>query len=185
MTVAAVVLAAGGGTRFTGSQHKLRTPFRGRPLLSWALDAAAGAGFPALFVVAGAEPLDDLLPAGAVKLTNPAWADGMATSLSLGWRAARERGHDAIVVGLGDQPLVPAGAWRRVADEPGPIVTATFAGRRRPPVKLEAAVWPLLPASGDEGARSVMREQPGLVRQVACEGEPIDIDTVEDLARWS
>ena len=54
----------------------------GRPLVSYALEAMAGSGLPLLVVVTGAVDLDDLLPAGAVSIANPAWEQGQGTSLA-------------------------------------------------------------------------------------------------------
>jgi CTP:molybdopterin cytidylyltransferase MocA len=117
---------------------------------------------------------------------NERWPDGQATSLHAGIQAALADGCSSVVVGLADQPLVPPEAWRLVAAAPpAPIVSATFAGERRPPVRLDAEVWPLLPIDGDEGARTLMRMRPELVSEVPCPGEPVDIDTLEDLDRWS
>ena len=48
----------------------------------------------------------------------------------------------------------------------------------------DSTIWELLPDSGDEGARAVMRVRPDLVEQVPCPGSGDDIDTREDLARW-
>jgi CTP:molybdopterin cytidylyltransferase MocA len=151
VTTAAIVLAAGGGTRF-GPSHKLLADFRGRPLVAWALEAASS--LDELIVVTGAVDLGGLLPAGARAVRNERWAEGQATSLAAGVAAAA--GH-----------------------------VATYGGARRNPVRLAAEVWPLLPTEGDEGARSLLRRRPELVTEVACAGEPADVDTQEDLATWS
>ena len=180
MSTAAVVLAAGGASRFEGD-HKLLTPFRGRPLVEWAIGAAGT--LDELIVVTGA--VDVSVPSTACQVRNASWHLGIATSLQAAIVVAEQRGHDAVVVGLGDQPMVPAEAWRAVAASTSPIAVATYDGRRGNPVRLAAEVWPLLPTTGDEGARVLMRERPELVAEVACAGDPADVDTREDLARWS
>ena len=185
MSVAAVVLAAGGGTRFKGPVHKLVSPFRGRPLVEWSIAAAAGAGLDDMAVIVGAVDLGPAVPEGVSLVENPEWASGQASSLQAAVRWAVERGHEVLVVGLGDQPLVPSGAWAAVAASPSPVAVATFGGLRRPPVRLHCSVWSLLPADGDEGARVLMGKRPDLVSEVACEGQPTDIDDEEDLIRWS
>ena len=194
MTVAGVVLAAGAGRRFAagdpaGGTHKLTADFRGRPLVRWALEAADQAGFNQLYVVVGAVDLTDEVAAAvgdrATIIENPRWAEGQATSLAAAVTAARRDGHRAIVVGLADQPLIPASAWRSVGASAGEVVTAAFDGERRPPVKFEQTVWDLLPDTGDEGARTLFRQRPELVSELPCSGNPIDIDTQEELRRWS
>jgi CTP:molybdopterin cytidylyltransferase MocA len=185
VTTAAVVLAAGGGTRFGGDGHKLLAPLRGRPLVAWAVEAAVVAGLDEVVVVTGAVPLDEVMPPGVTLVHNPNWAQGMATSVSVGVRVAEARGHDAVVIGLGDQPLVPAEAWQAVAAADAAIAVATYDGQRGNPVRLSREVWALLPDSGDEGARGLIRSRPDLVQAVPCPGEPADVDTVEDLTRWS
>ena len=183
MTTLAAILAAGDGSRFGGP--KLRVDLRGRPLVLWALEAALAAGLDETVVITGGQDLGDLVPAGVTALDNPDWADGQATSVQVAVRHAEARGHDAVVIGLGDSPMVPAAAWRAVAAVEAPIVTAAYNGARRPPVRLARAVWPLLPTDGDEGARVLLRERPELVTAVPCAGDPRDVDTEGDLEQWS
>src|SRR4051812_44127342 len=141
--VAAVVLAAGGGTRFDGPGHKLTATLRGRPVVAWALAAAAEAEIGPLIVVTGAVPLDpDWVPPGTHVVVNDQWSRGQAMSLQCGVTKARELGHKAVVVGLGDQPFIPADAWRAVAASSASIAVATYGGARGNPVRLAADVWP-------------------------------------------
>jgi molybdenum cofactor cytidylyltransferase len=183
VTVAAVVLAAGGGTRFHGDDHKLLADLRGQPVVSWAIAHALEAELDEVVVVTGAVTV----PVGGrvTVLHNPDWEQGQATSLQVAIRHADSQGHDAIVVGMGDQPGVPGQTWRSVADVLAPIVVPIYDGHRGSPVRLDRAIWPLLPRDGDEGARVLMRSRPDLVTEVACSRDPADIDTVEDLKRWS
>jgi CTP:molybdopterin cytidylyltransferase MocA len=186
VSTAAVVLAAGGGSRFAGPTSKLVAPFRGRPLWCWSVAAATDADFADVVVVTGAVDLTADMPPHVHEVHNARWATGQASSLHAAWTWAEQRGHDAVVIGLADQPLVGPDAWRAVGESTAtPIAVASFDGDRRPPVRLAASVWALLPEDGDEGARALMRERPELVTAVPCTGQPIDIDTVEDLRRWS
>jgi len=183
VTIAGVLLAAGSGSRFQGPTHKLLAPLGERTVVDHALAAVLEAGLDEVVVVTGATPVPT--PPGVTVLHNPDWNDGQATSLQMAIRYASKRGHEAVVVGLGDQPGIPAEAWRRVAAADARIAVATYDGRRRNPVRLASDVWPALPVTGDEGARVLMRSHPELIREVACPGHPADIDTVEDLHRWS
>jgi molybdenum cofactor cytidylyltransferase len=185
--VAAVLLAAGEGARFAasgGRDHKLRAPFRGRPLADWAVEHAVAAAIGPVWMVTGATDLP--APPGVEIVPNDRWHEGMATSLQVAVDRAQQEGFVAIVVGLADQPLVTPEAWRRVAAATDrPIARASYDGRPGHPVRLAAQVWASLPVTGDEGARSLVRDRPELVEDVACPGHPADVDTREDVQRWS
>jgi len=186
--VAAIVLAAGGSARFQGVTHKLLVPFRGKPLALWAIEAALQAGLDETVVVSGAVDLSQVMPAGVTLIGNVSWRQGLAGSLAGALRWCEYQRYDGAVVGLADQPLVPASAWIKVASvaampSAGPVVVAVYNHKRRNPVYLDRSIWSLLPSSGDAGARTLMVRHPELVAEVDCDGDPSDIDTVDDLER--
>jgi CTP:molybdopterin cytidylyltransferase MocA len=178
----AVLLAAGAGSRFAGPAHKLLADLHGRLLIDHALGNVTAAGLTPILVVTGAVDLSGILSAEVASVANPDWASGQATSLATAVRWARNFDADAIVIGLADQPTIAPSAWRAIAAaDATPIAVATYAGRRGHPVRLHRDVWDRLPTTGDRGAREVMAESPELVQEVPCEGDPADVDTVEDL----
>jgi molybdenum cofactor cytidylyltransferase len=186
-TITAVLLAAGGGTRFAGSTHKLLAELDGVPVFRRALDHLLAAGFDHVVVVTGAVDLDFADPRVTI-VHNAEWSDGQAGSLQLGVRAATTFGSEFVVVGLADQPFIPASTWHAIAtaESDAPIVVATYGGVRGPnPVRLHRSVWSHLPTAGDEGARPVMQLHPEWIDEVACLGSAADIDTLEDLGSWT
>ena len=186
----ALVLAAGGGSRYVGTAHKLLVEIAGKPVVRHVLEAVAASGVSPIIVVTGAVSFEEVLATplpgnpDVVVTHNDRWRSGMASSLQCGLVVARQRGLAGVVVGLGDQPGVPASAWRQVADTDAPIAVATYHGVRRNPVRIHAELWDQLPHDGDEGARTLIRVRPELVAEVACEGNADDIDTADDVARW-
>lgn len=188
MSDAAVILAAGDARRFDPEDPgaKLFAMLNERPVLAWAIAPALEARFEEVIVVGGAADLEAIVPAGVTLVQNDRWSEGLASSLHVGLERCRERGHRRAVVGLGDAPGVTREAWCAVREAPGgPIVFATYDGRRAHPVRLDAEVWPMLPQRGEEGARSIARQHPELASEVACLGDPGDIDTAFDLEAWS
>lgn len=184
-SIAAVILAAGAGSRFAGNEHKLLAEIDGVPMVRIVIDAARAADVDEVVVVSGAIGLESLVPDDVTLLHNELWEDGQATSLRAAVAYAEMRGHSAIIIGLGDSPGVTSEIWNAVAAVDNDLVSARYDGDLRPPVKLSAAMWAGLPVSGDEGARALMRARPDFVRPVPVEGNPHDIDTLEDLRRWS
>lgn len=188
-TVAAIVLAAGRGSRFGGGASKVTAELGGRPVVQWALDAAVASGLGPVLLVVGndADAVVACATPGVEIVRNERWAEGISTSLGAALRALAARGVvHAAVAGLGDQPRVGVEAWRRVAaayDGGAPLAVATYGGVRANPVLVARDLWPeALALQGDEGARQLMRNHP--VVEVDCDGtgDPTDIDTPEHLA---
>jgi molybdenum cofactor cytidylyltransferase len=176
--VAAVILAAGASTRF-GSPKQLARVGKGT-MLEAVVGIAREAGLhPILAVVPTA--LD--LPAGVVAVRNDEPERGMSRSLQLGISSVPPAVEAAVVL-LGDQPSLPVASVRAIVAARGthPIVAASAGGLVLPPVLLERSAFGVVEElSGDIGLREVVRGHPQLVRSVALEAVPQDVDTPADL----
>lgn len=184
----AILLAAGGGSRFEATEHKLTALISGRSVCSWSLQHLLEANFEKIVVVTGAINLTEALEIeknnsskSVQMIHNPLWQSGLASSLQCGIDVARDLGAQAVVVGLADQPAVLATAWRQVAASTAPLAVATYDGVRGNPVRLHAELWQLLPETGDDGARLLFRSHRDLIEEIPCPGSAQDVDTVSDL----
>lgn len=192
-SVSVIVLAAGRSSRFGDAEHKLLAPIGATPIVRLSVAAAVDASVGSVVVVTGAEALH---VAGALAgldvqiVHEPAFADGLATSLRRGLDAIAPS-TDAVIIGLGDQPLVRPDAYRRVVatwmTAGSAIVVPRYGDDDGPshPVLFAASVFAELRAlRGDVGARDVIARDPGRVARAQIEGEaPGDVDTREDLHR--
>ena len=185
--VTAVLLAAGSGSRFAGNAHKLLTVINGQTVFTWALQNCIAAHFQQVIIVTGAVDLSTQLSdsrfaqANLTEVHNKNWQNGMASSLQCALSEAQRHGVSSVVVGLADQPAIIPSSWQRVANASAPLAVATYNGVRGNPVRIHAELWPLLPTSGDEGARSLFKSHKDLLEEVACEGSAQDLDTSSDV----
>ena len=140
---------------------------------------------------AGLAPVIAVVPPGMpvspeiVPVINDAPGDGIGRSLRLGLAAVPAES-DAAIVLLGDQPTLTVATVRTVlgaARGDRPVVAAQAGGRLAPPILLVRDAFPLADrAVGDEGLRTVLAQDPGLVTAVEISEHAPDVDRPEDLA---
>jgi molybdenum cofactor cytidylyltransferase len=179
--------------RFGGDAPKSLTLLRGRPLLAYTLDAVRASGCAPVVLVVSDDRVADAAGAGVEIVHNDAPEQGIASSLQCALaRLEADATVPAVVVGLADQPLVGADAYRRVAHaftDGAALAYATYAGERGNPVLIARPYWAeAMELSGDEGARVLFRRHPAVAVPCDGTGSPADVDTPEDLAelesRW-
>ncbi len=192
MSVAGLLLAAGGGRRIGGAKALLR--LSGELLVERGARLLAEGGCDPVVVALGAQAEQVRAVASLPEVVVVAdWETGMGASLRAGLRAIEDRDVTgcvtACIVALADQPRVGAQAVARLlgAHAAGAVAAvATYDGGARNPVLLDRRSWVAVAATaiGDVGARDWLRAHPELVVEVPCDdtGSPVDIDTPADLA---
>lgn len=186
----AVILAAGASTRL-GTPKQLLL-HNGKPLLLHAVEAALASPAWPVVVVLGAHS-DKIRPTLArlpVLVTeNPAWTEGMASSLRAGITTLQQfsRRLDAALVALCDQPAFSAAmiaqlvAAQRASGRS--IVAARYGGRHgAPALFLREHFDPLAHLTGEEGARALLNNDPAGVATVDLPELTLDVDTPADAA---
>ncbi|WP_262027856.1 NTP transferase domain-containing protein [Microvirga sp. Mcv34] len=186
--VAAILLAAGRGTRF-GSDPKLLARVGGRPLVHHAASAAVGSRADPVIVVTGhhAEEIERALEELPIQIVrNTAFMNGLSTSLKAGFAALPPQSRAAIVL-LGDMPMVEARlidalvqAWHDMG-EPMALVP-TIEGRRGNPVVLSRDLADQIERlSGDSGAGPILRGRSDVVEYPVDDPAILqDVDTPAD-----
>ena len=119
---------------------------------------------------------------------NPRYREGVGTSIAAGI-AALPHECEAVVILLGDQPRVDAGAVNALIDvyrtTGKPIVASRYGTVRGVPVLIAQPLFAEAAAlSGDQGGRSLIERHADLTAEVALpDGAAWDVDTQEDFAR--
>lgn len=179
-----LVLAAGAGSRYGGPKALARRP-DGTPWVRVACGMLREAACERVLVAlgAGADEAAELVPDEAEVVLVSDWADGVATTLRAGLRAAADGASDAVVITPVDTPDAPSAAVRRIVEAVGHdvgsgLVQATYRGAPGHPVLVGRDHWARVAAHlrGDRGARGYLQAHG--VTEVECSDlwSGVDID---------
>ena len=191
MTMGAVVLAAGSGTRLGGVAKALLL-VDGVTYLERIVTTARTVGVTEIVVVVGPPFGTDVRAAaellGARVIDNPDPARGMASSVALGFGELvrlNTPNLDSAFLWPVDHPFVTAETLRAIADTPGPLQVAkpTYYGRGGHPPLVTREVWPQLAActNVEGGARTVIAAMQVVEVPVTDRGVVRDVDVPADL----
>lgn len=189
MTVAAIVLAAGGSRRL--GRPKQLEPWGDTNLLGHVVRMTSTFPVDEVWVVIGhdAERIlaeTDLGDAGIIE--NLEWEEGIASSIRVAFDALTRlsRCERALIV-IGDQPDVSPEVVRALIDshESGgkPATVPKYRYSWGNPVLVDRSLWPrLMSLDGDEGAQRLWQAHPEWVNEVwLSDVPPRDVDTESDV----
>jgi len=175
-----------------GGPNKLLAEIGGRPLVRIVTEQALASHARPVIVVTGhqRERVEEALQGLPVEFVhNPAFADGLGTSLKTGI-ASLPAQSDGVIVCLGDMPQVDAPMIDQLVGALAPdkgalIVVPTIGGQRGNPVVWSRRLFDdLARLEGDVGARHLIGLHADAAVEVPVDNEAlfVDVDTPEALA---
>ena len=188
MSVAAVVLAAGGSIRF--GKPKQLAIFQGEPLVRRIVTAAKDAGCAQVVVVVGASAaqITAVLAGLSVSIIeHPNWSNGLGSSIAIGVKHAASiiPDLDAAILLACDQPFVNAVMLRQLIqmhlENKKPIVASAYAETLGVPALFDRSCFgDLLQLTGDSGAKEIILARRNDVAPFDFPAGTVDIDTAAD-----
>ncbi|GCE46580.1 hypothetical protein KTH_14490 [Thermosporothrix hazakensis] len=171
-------------------QHKLLLPLGEQPVLAHVLRAVLASRARPVVLVLGyqAQRIKEQLALShpdLIAVENPAYQEGMSTSLHAGLHALEPYPVEGACIVLGDQPLLSASILDTLIAEKRTtgkrIIAPLYEGRRGNPVLFDASLFPeLLCVRGDEGGRQVIARHADEVATI----EAGTIETATDVDTW-
>lgn len=188
--IAAIVLAAGRSLRMA-PRNKLIEPVAGKPIVARVVGVAIVSGADPVIVVTGFEAPRVTEALGELNVTvvhNPAFADGLSSSLKAGLDALPPDRDGALIL-LGDMPEIGSGdltALTAAFAARDSICIPVHRGKRGNPILWGASYFTeMMALSGDVGAKQLIARHEDHVIEVPVgfAGILADVDTPSDLAR--
>ncbi|MBF8268959.1 MAG: NTP transf 3 protein [Gammaproteobacteria bacterium] len=184
----AIVLAAGGSTRFGGIKQLLELD--GKSLLKRAIDTTSNTFDNRVKLVLGIKPNKLQREADGYDIeivVNKDWENGIASSLRTGIKALPARCKGVLII-LCDQPYINETHIRQMIDvwkrDHTKIIASSYANTVGVPAIFPAQHFPAIQQlRGDTGAKAIIESNLEQVIRVSIPEAEIDIDTQEDLIK--
>jgi len=187
--VGAILLAAG-ASRGLGHPKQL-VVYEAQTLIRRAAERLASSKAEPIIVVLGAEIERCKMELRGLDVdifVNGEWSIGISSSIACGLRGLLDASPDAdgALIALCDQPFVATDDYDRLlakfAETRSPIVASAYEGVIGVPAVFAKEIFDdLFELRGDEGARFLMRKDPGRTSAVPIAGASFDVDEPKDL----
>jgi molybdenum cofactor cytidylyltransferase len=188
--IAVIILAAGPSSRLGRPKQLLE--LEGQSLIERALDAANGTGGEPVIVVVGAnygQIVTRIRNSRAEIVRNVSWKNGLGSSIRAGIKRLlkKDPAASAVLLMVGDQPLVRAGHLRRLIDfrrRTGKhLVCSRYAETVGVPAVFGREFFGELMRLGKRGAKRLLLSHSDQCAQITLPEAEIDIDEDADIER--